>query len=162
MWMKQHLSCTTGLNKGICLSHASILNKMDSLKGIFNSSDTVLKFSGFEGVTAVRCLLGVTLYSGKRLVNTTPFSPKQFFDLVERFKVTMTYTSIFEIVQMLHDSSIDSANLDSIQLFQCGDANISFQIIEKFSKYLKNCEILQHIWTDRIEWHHCLQCGTCA
>lgn len=116
------------------------MDKIESLEQIFNSNDTVLKFSCLHGVAGIRCLFGATLYGGKRLVNTGPFTPKRFFDFVEQFQVTMTYTSIFEIAQMLHDSSIELANLDSLTLFQCGDANISFPVIEKFSKYLKNAK----------------------
>lgn len=116
------------------------MDKMESLNQIFKSSDTVLKFSSIHGVAGVRCLLGATFYGGKRLVNTGPFTPKRFFEFVERFKVSMTYTSIFEINQMLHDSNMETANLDSLTLFQCGDANISFQVIQKFSKYLKNAK----------------------
>lgn len=113
---------------------------MESLNQIYKSTDVVLKFSSLHGVAAIRCLLGATLYGGIRLVNTGPFTPKRFFDFVERFKVSMTYTNIFEIAQMLHDSDIETANLDSLTLFQCGDANISFQVIRKFSKYLKNAK----------------------
>lgn len=52
----------------------------------------------------------------------------------------MTYTSIFEVVRIVHDPSIDTANLDSLRLVQCGGGHASFNVIENFCKYLKNAK----------------------
>lgn len=114
---------------------------MESLNQVFKPTDVIIKPTNISSVSAIRCFLGATLYGGKRLVNTGVFTSEHFFYLVERFKATMTYLSIFRITRMIHDPSIETANLDSLTLVQYGDANASLKIIQKFSKYLKNASI---------------------
>lgn len=126
---------------GIPISHATILDKMQSLNEVFKPTDVIIKPTNISSVSAIRCFLGAILYGGKRLVNTGLFTSKNFFDLTERFKATMTYLSIFRITQMIHDPSIESANLDSLTLVQYGDANASLKVVQKFSSYVKNARV---------------------
>lgn len=114
---------------------------MQSLNEIFKPTDVILTPSNISSVVTIRYLLGATLYGGIFLVHSGAFSPKRFFEIVERFKVTMTYLSIFRITEVLHDPSIATANLDSLAHVQYGGASVSLEIIHKFSKYMRNARV---------------------
>lgn len=111
---------------------------MARIRDFFRSTDVILKYVSLEGAAGVRYLIGATLNGSTQIVNTGPFSPPQFFELVERFKVTTTYVSAYAIAQMLQHPGIEAANLNTIRLFVCGGSSVSSQSIQKMSAYLKN------------------------
>lgn len=111
---------------------------MARLREFFRSSDVILKYVSLEGVAGVRYLLGATLNGSAQLVNTGPFSPPRFFELVERFEVTTTYAGPYVIAQLLQHPGIESANLSTVRLFVCGGSSVSSQTMQKLGAYLKN------------------------
>lgn len=117
---------------------------MESLRHTFKSTDVVVKLAHLASIAAVRCFLGAALFGGKYVMNAGPFSPKRYFELTERFHGTTIYASIYEIMQMLHDPGLETANLDSLTSFQCGSGYVSLEIIHRFGKYLKNAKICNH------------------
>lgn len=111
---------------------------MARLRDFFRSTDVILKYVSLEGVAGVRYFLGAILNGSTQIVNTGPFSPSRFFELVERFRVSTTYAGAYAIAQILQQPGTETANLNTIRLFVCGGSSVSSQIIQKMSTYLKN------------------------
>lgn len=108
------------------------------MKGIFRPSDVALKMGVFEAVAGIRYLLCAPLNGSAQIVNPGAFTPARFFELVERFKVTVTTASAHMLVKILKDSEIKKANLSSLRIFQCGGLPIPFENIQKINGYLNN------------------------
>lgn len=103
---------------------------------LIRSTDVVLGFENWHFVTGIRALFGATLNGATRIVNEGTFSPENFFDVVERYRVTFTLNSACEISRILHHPKIDTADLSSVKHYTCGGMKIPLDLIEQVNKYL--------------------------
>lgn len=131
-------SGSTGLPKGIQISHASILDAVRRLSSIIKATDVVLALSEIFAITGVILLMAATLNGSTRIVNIGTFSSERFVNVVERFEVTITISTALSIRQILHDPAIKTANLSSYKHYICGGERLSLDIIHKMNKLLKN------------------------
>ena len=111
---------------------------MSKLNEFFRSTDIILRFGSLGGIASVRYFLGAILNGSTQIVNADPFSPSRYFELVDRFKVTMTYTSTYAIHRILQHPGVKTANFNSIRLWCFSGSNISTKVVQKMSEYLKN------------------------
>lgn len=78
-------SGTTGLPKGVCTSHAQILERYLFVSPEYN--DVVLGFSTLYWVSGWLMFLNGTFFNGTRIITTDPFSPEKMVQLIETYKV---------------------------------------------------------------------------
>lgn len=91
--------------------------------------------STLDGINGIRIIMAGTINGSTRIVNYAN-TPEQFFELVERFKVTYTLSAPFKAVELLDHPQIETANLSSIKYYTCSGAAASFEIIKSINKYL--------------------------
>lgn len=130
-------SGTTGMPKGVCISHAYILDNVRRLSPFTKATDILLGFNSFDGISGIRMAMSAILNGATRIVNTGPFSPERFFYLVERFKVTFTASTAFSVIQLLNHPQIEFANLSSLKHYICAGSKLSLDAINEMNKYLK-------------------------
>lgn len=78
-------SGTTGLPKGVCVSHAQILERYFFTDP--ENQDVFLGFSTLYWVSGWSMLLNGTFFNGTRIITTEPFSPEKMVHLIETYKV---------------------------------------------------------------------------
>lgn len=145
---------------GVCISHASILDKIPRLAQYVKSTDTILGFTSLSAICGVRLLMSSILMGAIKIVNHGEFSASRFIDIVERFQVTYTSAAPSRLVQLLDHPSIESANLSSIKFFTSGGAKLTFDQIQRMDDYLTNgklcygCGITETIGRIAVNLYH--------
>lgn len=79
-------SGTTGLSKGVCLTHAQLLDRMTTMDDI-TEDDVSLCFSSLYWLSGLASLLFATLLGCTRVITTDPFRPELFLRMIEIHKV---------------------------------------------------------------------------
>ena len=142
----QYTSGSTGLQKGVLLSHRAILNFCDSFaEGIgFESGDIVANwlplyhdfglFAGFV-VPLIRRHLTIIMSPFKWIRN-----PGLLMDIITRHKVTMCWMPNFGFnhsVRCLPDSRLEGLDLATLRRLGSGGEPIKYDSLQKFSKHFE-------------------------
>lgn len=123
-----------------CLSHAALLSK----PSVIESSDIVLGFTGLYFITGVKTLIDATLKGATRIVNTGPFSPERFFELVKRFKATYILSTPVVAFQLVNNPEIERVDLSSLKHFIAIGCRMSFDLMQQFTKYFQSNDVFCH------------------
>lgn len=76
-------------------------------------------------------------------MNHHPFSPKRYFEIVEKFKVTVSIGAANLPVHLLDHKEIEFANLSSLKFFCTGGTKVSYSVIQNMSKHLPGGKFCQ-------------------
>ncbi|XP_031624717.1 4-coumarate--CoA ligase 2-like [Contarinia nasturtii] len=129
-------SGTSGQTKGVCISHAAVIDKIQRFSQFIKSTDIIMGLINLDRITIIRYLFAATLYGATRLVNVRPFTAERFFELVERYEVTNVMESPHRVAELLNHPQIETAKLFSIKYYTCGSAYLSYDAIRKMGSYL--------------------------
>ncbi|XP_055294849.1 uncharacterized protein LOC129564703 [Sitodiplosis mosellana] len=130
-------SGSTGNAKGVPLTHANVLNRMSKMS-FMTPDDVMIGFTSVDAISGIRYLISGTLNGSTRIVNQGKFTVERLFELVEKFKITFTSSTMFCVHQMLNHPKIETANLSSMKIFRAGGATMSYKDIQKLNQYLPN------------------------
>lgn len=133
-------SGTTGLSKGVCLTHASLLDRMDSLTDL-SADDTTFCYSSLYWLSGLATLLFSTLHGGTRVITTAKFSPDNFLKAIEKYKVTFVMTPPSQLALTLKHATIDQWDLSSVRYYMCGGSIVAEDLCKQIRKYLPNGDI---------------------
>lgn len=130
-------SGTTGLAKGVCMTHAAIL---DSLERSFDisSSSVLLCFSTLYWLSGVIILLLGVLNSATRIITTDPFSPELLLHLIEKYKVTLLLNASHHLVLTVKSKDLERRNLSSVKIWFVGGSKVPLDACIQMNKYLPN------------------------
>lgn len=110
---------------------------------VFGPSDIVVGFTCLEGVSGVRFLFGSTFNGSTRIVNQGPFSPRRYFETVDKFKATVSICRSKLVEHLIDHAEIGSANLSSLKYFCAGGSKIPYHVIQNMSKHLPRGKFCQ-------------------
>ncbi|XP_073843612.1 uncharacterized protein [Musca autumnalis] len=133
-------SGTTGLPKGVCVSHATYLCNGLTLDSFQNSR--LLCFSTLYWISGLFALIHGTIGGAKRIISEQPFNVDDFFDIVERYKVNMTVGPPSQIALALSSDTIARRDLSSLQACILAGSPVLYSLTEKFRKYAVNAYCL--------------------
>lgn len=102
------------------------------------ATDTFLCFSTLYWLTGVMTLIHGTISGVTRIISNRPYTPHDFFDIVERFKVTIVLSPPSQIAMTLAEDRIHKSDLSSIQLYMSGGSPVPYNLVEKFKKFAPN------------------------
>lgn len=133
-------SGTTGLSKGVCLSHAQLIAYTLRVWPV-KSDDVTLAFSSLYWITGMATLLLGTVSGATRIITTKPFSPEWLLDIIERFKVTQFFAPPGYLAQLLDCRQTKRANLSSITSCITGGSAVLEELRRSVSKLFPNADV---------------------
>lgn len=130
-------SGTTGLSKGVCLSHASLLDTTVCCR-FGNSDDIMLCFSSLYWISGLIVLLTGTLFGATRLITTQVFSPALYLRMIEQYKATFSFNAPHQIGLILNHPDLSTTDLSSLKYQFIGGSKVPFHAKTDFNRYLSN------------------------
>ncbi len=137
-------SGTTGLAKGVMLSHRNLIANFvlstevnPQVEG--DKMFAVLPFFHIYGMTLLLCL---ALYNGVTLLSTPRFELEQFLRIVQDHKVTLLSLVPPLVLALTNHPVVDQYDLSSVRLITCGAAPLGEELEAACGKRL-GCGIIQ-------------------
>ncbi|TMW49712.1 hypothetical protein DOY81_005201 [Sarcophaga bullata] len=134
-------SGTTGLPKGVCLSHIGIL----SLLGIMSdSAETVryLHFNTLYWIGGLASLIMAPYSKFTRIISGNPFTPEDFIEINKQLKPTYYLGTPGQIGQLLAHPNLELNTLRSLKIIFLAGSPLPYKLVEKLKKYVPDASIL--------------------
>ncbi len=128
-------SGTTGLPKGVMLSHKNlVVNACQSIATArITFEDRMLVFVPLYHIYGIM-LMGCAAMSGARLVLMERFEAGRCLQLIQEQRITLLYT-VPQVLAVLHDwPQVDQYDLSSVRFTQCGAAPVPPALAYRFQE----------------------------
>ena len=134
-------SGTTGLPKGVMLSHLNIVADLLQIQGAvgrwYNSADDkflgVLPFFHIYGLTG---LVHQMLHRGIECVVMPAFDMETFLRTIQEHRITSIYVAPPVIVRLARDKLVDKYDLSSVKMITSGAAPLTKELVDAVYKRL--------------------------
>ncbi|XP_055325885.1 uncharacterized protein LOC129579744 [Sitodiplosis mosellana] len=130
-------SGTTGLSKGVCLSHAAVIDGMVKL-GTTISSDVMLCFSSLYWITGFVTLLKGTMSGATRIITTEIHSPELQLALYEKYKVTWALCAPYHIILMMKSEKFAETDLSNLRVQTVAGSKFPLHVKNEINSHLPN------------------------
>lgn len=135
-------SGTTGLPKGVMLSHRNVISDLCLIRGAvghwYNSGkDKILGVLPFFHIYGLTGLVQQPLHRGIELVVMPAFDMKLFLESIQEHKITFIYVAPPVIVRLARDKMVDSYDLSSVKMITSGAAPLTQELVDAVHKRLK-------------------------
>ncbi len=137
-------SGTTGLPKGVMLSHHNLVANMLQADGPIGLSpdDVLVAVLPFFHIYGLSVIMGLGLWSGATLVTMPRFDLDQYLELSERHRVTRAYVVPPIALALARHPAVDEHDLSSLRLVFSGAAPLGPELQEECSNRL-GCPVTQ-------------------
>jgi len=140
-------SGTTGLTKGVMITHKNLVANLCQLNHIDGYTDTdendiqvaVLPFFHIYGMNIFMCF---SLYRGATLITMPRFDLEQFLTIIEKQKVTRTYIAPPIAVALAKHPVVDDFELESLKIVLSGAAPLGADVTQEVENRL-GCDVVQ-------------------
>lgn len=134
-------SGTTGLPKGVMLSHRNIIADLCLIKGSVGhyydgQNDKILGVLPFFHIYGLTGLVHQPLHRGIELVVMPAFDLKKFCEGIQKHKITFIYVAPPVIVRLARDKMVDDYDLSSVKMITCGAAPLTKELVDTMDKRL--------------------------
>ncbi|OJJ81655.1 acyl--CoA ligase [Aspergillus glaucus CBS 516.65] len=133
-------SGTTGLPKGVRLSHRNIVvnslqleagdGNLSCIGGEDGKGDRILAFLPFYHIYGLNCLLHQTIYRGYHLIVMQKFDIEKWCAHVQNYRITFSYVVPPVVLLLGKHPIIDKYNLSSLRMMNCGAAPLTQELVE--------------------------------
>ena len=135
-------SGTTGLPKGVMLSHRNIVADLCQVKGSVghhysSGKDKILGVLPFFHIYGLTGLVQQPLHRGIELVVMPAFDLKKFLEAVQTHKITFIYVAPPVIVRLARDPMVSKYDLSSIRMITSGAAPLTQELVDAVHKKSK-------------------------
>ncbi|OQV03335.1 AMP-binding enzyme domain-containing protein [Cladophialophora immunda] len=129
-------SGTTGLPKGVMLSHRNVVSDLCLIRGAVGrwykpGADRMLGIIPFFHIYGLIGLIHQCLYRGIEMVVMRAYTFERFLRLVQQFKITFIYVAPPVIVRMAHDDLVNKYDLSSVRMITSGAAPLTVELITR-------------------------------
>ncbi|MCY3863131.1 MAG: AMP-binding protein [bacterium] len=137
-------SGTTGLPKGVMLTHANLVNNIEQCVSSVASqgSDVVLAVLPFFHIYGMQVLMNDQLHHGATLVTMPRFDLAQALSLIERRKVTRLFAVPPIVLALAKHPAVADFDLSSLRQVLSGAAPLGSEVAAEASARI-GCEVVQ-------------------
>lgn len=129
-------SGTTGLPKGVCLSHA-LLIESDTFATELNAGP-IFNFSPLFWATGMFATLTSLYFSRARVITSKPFSEELLISIINEHQVEDLFTPPSYISALLSHPSIAGISFPSVKRWTLGGSMVSQQLLDNLGAHLPN------------------------
>lgn len=135
-------SGTTGLPKGVMLSHRNIIADVLQINGAVgrwyaSGKDKILGVLPFYHIYGLTGLVHQPLHRGIELVVMPAFNLEVFLRAIQEHKITFIYVAPPVIVRLSRDKTVDDYDLSSVKMITSGAAPLTKELVDTVHKRLK-------------------------
>jgi acyl-CoA synthetase (AMP-forming)/AMP-acid ligase II len=125
-------SGTTGLSKGVMLTHRNLVANIAQIKGAvkIEEDEVIIAVLPFFHIYGMQVLMNGVLETGASLITMPRFDLEQFLSLVQEHKVTRAYIVPPIVLALAKHPLVDSYDLSSLREVVSGAAPLSGDLAE--------------------------------
>ena len=128
-------SGTTGLPKGVMLSHRNVISDLCLIKGCVghhytSGDDKILGVLPFFHIYGLTGLVQQPLHRGIELVVMPAFDLKKFLETIQSQKITFVYVAPPVVVRLARDPVVSEYDLSSLRMITCGAAPLTKELVD--------------------------------
>jgi acyl-CoA synthetase (AMP-forming)/AMP-acid ligase II len=137
-------SGTTGLPKGVMLTHYNIVANMCQMDGLdyFHHEDTLLCVLPLFHIYGLVVVLNMGLHLGSTIVLMPRFDLEQFLAAIQKYRVTLSHIVPPIVLKLAKDPSVDNYDLSSLRMIFSGAAPLGAELSRECMDRIK-CGIRQ-------------------
>ncbi len=130
-------SGTTGLPKGVVLTHYNLLHNLYQVVQAHEVTpdDTLLNQLPFFHIYGMTVLMGAAILGGARQVIASRFRPvDEFLSLFEKYRPTLFFTVPLILQEFCHHSKVPNMDWSTLRYVNTGGAPLSPELQERFTQ----------------------------
>ncbi|KAH0372012.1 acetyl-CoA synthetase-like protein, partial [Aureobasidium melanogenum] len=125
-------SGTTGLPKGVMLSHKNIVAntlQVSAAEAKLTPKDRILSFLPFFHIYGLTVILHASFYKGSRVVVMPKFDIEDFCRITQEEKITFSYVAPPVVLHLSKHPVVDKYDLSSIRMMNSGAAPLTKELV---------------------------------
>ncbi|MEK6279058.1 MAG: 4-coumarate--CoA ligase family protein [Acidobacteriota bacterium] len=137
-------SGTTGLPKGVMLTHHNLVSNIRQMEGLnyFTEEDTLIGVLPFFHIYGLVVVLNMGLYQGATIVTVPRFELEPFLQTLQDHNVTMAHLVPPIVLALSKHPVVDNYKLPKLKTIFCGAAPLDENLTRACMKRL-NCDVRQ-------------------
>jgi acyl-CoA synthetase (AMP-forming)/AMP-acid ligase II len=137
-------SGTTGLPKGVMLTHYNLVANMCQMDGLdyFHRDDVLLCVLPLFHIYGLVVVLNMGLHMGATIVTMPRFDLDQFLSLIQKYRVTLSHIVPPIVLKLAKDPSIGNYDLSSLTTIFSGAAPLSAELTRECMQRI-GCSVRQ-------------------
>ncbi len=137
-------SGTTGLPKGVMLTHHNLVANLSQIQDGFpiGEDDTVVGCLPFFHIYGMVVVMNQGLRSGSTIVTMPRFDLDQFLSLIAEHGVTRTYVVPPIALALAKHPAVDEHDLSSVEVTMCGAAPLGAELADAVARRV-GCKVIQ-------------------